>query len=135
MVDVGALILAMFLIFVVGNQRFQFQVGRFKPVNANGHFRFIFLFPLGATLSIIAIARLIGHFRPDECAKCSRVSYDVLFTLYPGWALTLIGLFGVKSFATIQERMIRAFIIISTICGPFLIWVGFHDIILQMRSG
>ena len=135
MVDAGALILAMYLIFVVGNQRFQFQVGRFKRVNANGHFRLIFVFPLGATLSIIAIARLVGHFRPDECAKCSRVSYDVLSALYPGWALTLIGFFGLRSFATIQGRMIRAFVIISTICGLFLMWVGFRDIVLQMRSG
>ena len=135
MVDLGALVLAMFLMFVVGNQRFQFQVGRFKHVKANGHFRLIFVFPLGATLSLIAIFRLIGHLRPDQCTPCSRVSYGVLSTLYPGWALTSIGLFGVKSFAVIQKPMIRALVIISIICGPFLMWVGFHDIVLWMRSG
>jgi hypothetical protein len=133
MIDIVALVVAMFLIFVVGNQRFQFEVGKYKRVKANGHFRVIFVFPLGATLSIVAIFRLIGHYRPDQCATCSRVSYDLLSTLYPGWALSLMGIFGVKSFAKIKERMTRAFVIIAIICGPFLMWVGFHDIVLWVR--
>jgi hypothetical protein len=134
MIDVGILIVAMFLIFVVGNQRFQFEVGKYKRVKANGHFRLIFVFPLGATLSIVAIFRLIGHYRPDQCATCARVSYDLLSTLYPGWALFLMGLFGVKSFTKIKQRMTRAFVIISIICGPFLLLVGFHEIVLRVRG-
>jgi hypothetical protein len=134
MIDVGILIVAMFLIFVVGNQRFQFEVGKYKRVKANGHFRLIFVFPLGATLSIVAIFRLIGHYRPDQCATCARVSYDLLSTLYPGWAFLLMGLFGVKSFTKIKQRMTRAFVIISIICGPFLLLVGFHEIVLRVRG-
>jgi hypothetical protein len=135
MVDLVVLMLAMFLIFAVGNQRFQFHVGRVKRVKANWRYRQIFVFPLGATLSIVSIFRLVGHFRPDQCAACTRVSYSLLGTLYPGWIFTLLGFLGVKSFAAIKDRMNRAFVIIAIICGPFLMWVGFHDIVLWMRSG
>ncbi len=132
--DLCALVLAIFLIFVVGNQRFQFQIGKFNHVKANGHFGLIFVFPLGATLSLVAILRLIGHFRPDQCATCAHVGYSLLSTLYPGWALSLIGLFGMKSFSAIKGRTNRAFVVIAIICGPFLMWIGFHDLALWVRG-
>ena len=134
MIDLGTLVVAIFLIFVVGNRRFKFQVGRFRPVTASERYKLIFVFPLGSTLLLIAIFRLIGHFRPDLCSTCTGVRYSLLSTLYLGWILSFMGALGLKSFAAIQSRMNRAFVIISIICGPFLMWLGMHDLVLWIKG-
>jgi hypothetical protein len=134
MIDLGALVLAMVLLFLIGDRRLQFSVGKYRPTIVDGQFRLVFIFPLAATLSIVAVFRLIGHLSPDRCATCGRVSYSLLSTLYPGWVLTFLGLFGVRRFAAIQERMTRALVVVSIICGPFLMLVSFHDIVLWVRG-
>ena len=134
MFDLGILAFSMFLIFVVCNRRFRFQVGKFKPVEADARYKFLFVFPLGTILAIIAVLRMLGHFNPDRCLNCSQVSYDLIGTIYVGWVLSIYGLFGVRSFRKIKHRAVRAFVVVAIICGPFLMGLGLHDLAVLLRS-
>jgi hypothetical protein len=91
------------------------------------------MLPLAMTLAIVASIRLFGDFNPKQCPACSRVAYGLVATPYCGWALTVIGLLGLRSFGAIRSRMTRGLVIISIIAGPFLLGIGFHDIIQQIR--
>ena len=133
MIDLGALALAIILALIICDRRLQFRVGKHRPTAVNGHFRLIFVFPLAATLLIVAIFRLVGDISPDRCSTCSRVSYGLITTLYPGWVLTFVGLFGIRFFASIQRRITKGLVIVSIICGPFLMWVGFRELTLWVR--
>jgi hypothetical protein len=133
MVDIFVLAAAVALIFLATNPKWQLQVGKHRRVNADGKFKVAILFPLGATLSIVAGARLIGALDPNLCGACSRITYGVVPTPYIGWVLTFIGVLGLKSFSAVRRPMDRALVIIGIICGPLLLGVGFFEVATQLR--
>jgi hypothetical protein len=134
MVDIGALALAIVLIVMASNPRWQIQVGKHRLANASGNLKFAVIFPLGATISIVAVARLIGVLDAKLCPACSRITYGLVLTPYVGWVLTFIGLLGVKSFSTIRRPISRALVVIGIICGPLLLGTGFFEIVVRLRK-
>lgn len=134
MLDICVLVLAVCLLALASNPRSRIPVGKFHDAIASGKFKAVFLLPLALTLAIVASTRLFGDFNPTECPACSRVAYGLVVTPYSGWALTIIGLLGLRSFRAIRSRMTRGLVIVSIIAGPFLMAIGFHDIIQQIRG-
>jgi hypothetical protein len=134
MLDICVLVLAVCLLTLAANPKSRITVGKFHNATASGTFKVVFLLPLALTLTIVASARLFGDFNPKQCPACSRVQYSLAVTPYVGWALTVIGLMGLRSFRAIHSRGTRGLVIVSIIAGPFLMGIGFHDIVQQIRA-
>ena len=133
MLDICVLVLAVCLLTLASNPKSRITVGKFHHAPASATEKVIFLVPLALTLAIVASVRLFGDFNPKLCPACSRVEHGLAVTPYIGWALTFIGLLGVRSSPAIRSRMTRGLVIVSIVAGPFLMGIGFHDIMLQIR--
>ena len=134
MFDAFVLAIAVVIIVVAVNPRLRIMVGRRRPAIASRSYKLAFILPLGAIMSVVALVRLLGYLSSNRCHECFRITYSLASTPYVGWVLTFIGLSGVRTLASIQDRMTRALVLVSIICGPFLICVGLYEIVLRMRG-
>src|SRR5256885_11701925 len=134
MFDFVVLGLAIVLMVIAVNPRWHLQVGKLRRTPASARFKFCFVFPLGASLSMIAGLRLIGYLNHNLCHTCMRVGYGVVTQLYFGWVFTFIGLLGLRSFATTKKLANRSLIVIASICGPLLLAFGFFEIVVRIKA-
>jgi len=134
MLDLFALVLAVVLVVIASSSKWQIKVGKHRSALASGAYKLGLIFPLGGTISILAILRLIGRLEPDLCRGCSRITYGLVATPLIGWVLTFIGLIGLKSFGTIDRSLSKALVLIGVICGPLLLGVGFFEILVTLRG-
>jgi hypothetical protein len=134
MFDYCALALAAVLVAFACNPRWELRLGKFRTVTVSGSQKFALVFPLGSTISIIAILRLIGRFDPSLCGTCSRITYDLVWMPYVGWVLAFIGLSGLRSFSVVKGRGSKSLVVLAVVCGPLLVGVGFFEILLRLRA-
>lgn len=134
MFDGPVLVLAVTVVAIACNPKSQIPVGRIRQKPASPAFKLGVILPLGVAFGIGAASRLIGHLQPNLCRPCGSIPYGIIGNAYFGWVLTFIGLLGLRSFASVRGRINRAFIIIAVICGPFLLTLGFFEILRAIRG-
>jgi hypothetical protein len=131
--DFLALGLSIAVLIFASRATLPFTVGKHTSIPADRKFTFVILFPLGAALSIVSTARLLGHFAL-QFSPLSKIGYAIGFDLYIGWVLTVLGLLGIRSFKSLQGHLRQGFVIVAIACGPLLLGLGIFQVAVTLRS-